>query len=347
MGRVMKQADEAISRCEMPKLKKLKTNLTGKTNLLLQRKAQEVNAALQRCNKPKPVVARKKQRTPAEQARHTCRLSLGEGGIAVSRGNGRFDCSCRQGFLINQKNSGCVSKQAAISAGRRYCASTIPGSKLESVKSMGEYKCVCPSSLYYNHIDKACIDWDGVVAHGKGLCARKGQVLGHINAFNKYLCCGSDTPYYDKSDNKCHSKSAGARAASRDREAEKTRKRQQREDAQKVIEGLTEIIGTIQSSKSKRRKSVPNWPGTTGGGGSGGGGSSSSARCQNLSREAERHSSRMQATMSRYRGQKDVACEISRLGKQQQELIRRMKQAGCSGASSIPNMRYPSFPGCN
>jgi uncharacterized membrane protein YgcG len=316
-----------------------------------------VGTALQRCSKPKPVIVQKPQPSPREQAEQACRRTLGENGVIVRNSAGRYRCECRTGYYQSRDADGCLSRAQVVAAGERHCASTVPGSRLKSADAVDDYQCACPSSLYYDHLRKACIDWDDVVAHGSRLCTRDGQVLGHVKAFNDYLCCDSDTPYYDKADNKCHSQSTETRAARRDRQAAETRKQRQREDTQKVIEGLTEIIDTIQRSKGGGGNTLPNWPGTTGGGGSSGGGSSGggssgggsadSARCQSHAREAERLSSRMQSVMSRYRGQRDVACEIQRLGEQQQSLLRRAKQAGCMGHISIPNVRYPSFPGCN
>ena len=70
------------------------------------------------------------------------------------------------------------------------------------------------------------------------------------------------------------------------------------------------------------------------------------ALCRNLTEELTRNGNRTQSLARQYAGQKELACQLYRLATEQQEIIQKLKQAGCPGADSIPVTQIPFSRDC-
>jgi len=317
------RADAAIRACQRPAMQTIMSKLSKHNHVLTRDKVAQLKTALRNC------AAKQQKPTTHAEARRSCAARYGEGVTARRRSNGTFSCNCGKGYLKNSSGKGCISREKVVANGKRYCARQIERGILKQAKADGEYKCGCPSKLHYNKWRDICMTWKEVVAEGKQACGSKGQLLGHIKKYDDYICCPSGMPYYKKSNNTCYAKKPKTRSVRKPQEGPRK--------ADKVIKDLTEII--------KRRDRKRNSGGTTGprtSGGSSGG----STLCKRLTQALQKNGNHSISLSRGYSGQKSSACALYRLSREQQNIIRKMKNARCQGTRSIPQMRIPHNPNC-
>ncbi len=345
LRRSLAQADRAIAACDSAAIEALLGKLSGQTHPLLETKSAALREAAPGC-------ARADAKTTLAEAEAACRAKHGEGAQAYAREGGGYGCRCGPGTSKDRSGKRCLSSAQAEVEGEAYCAQMYDGGVLVEALSGGGYDCACPDGRYAHESRAACLTWDQVVADAERGCEAEDAVLVSVSGPEDYICCPGGTHSYDEATNSCWTWDnlvADAQAAC-GRQGQIAVRIDGVNDYQCCPQGTTryeESTGTCYNDAQQAAEFMQGLgellqglgqtppPGGGFGGGTGTGGGTPAA-CQGYSQEAQGHAARMQSLSARYQASagnlpklQATACEIMREGRRGQQILSRMRAAGC------------------